>query len=74
LSVSRKLARILGGDVLLLRSEFGKGSAFQVTLIVSTSTESEYLHKMSFLPEDSISPPSLTSDRRLLVEIPEATL
>jgi two-component system, NtrC family, sensor kinase len=41
LSFSRKVARSYSGDLILLESEFGKGSTFQVSLPVNTPCHSQ---------------------------------
>lgn len=45
LFLSRKLARLLGGDVILQSSSLGKGSQFEVTIDISTSLNRENMQK-----------------------------
>jgi signal transduction histidine kinase len=46
LALSRKLAKALGGDVELLRSEKGRGSAFQITLSAQVKGEVEMINSL----------------------------
>jgi signal transduction histidine kinase len=48
LSVARNLARNLGGDIELLRTQVGQGSTFQVSLKVGCYDDSEFLHQQAF--------------------------
>ncbi len=52
LSVARKLARILGGDIELVKSAIGQGSTFLVKLKVGSYDDSDFLHKMAFVASE----------------------
>jgi signal transduction histidine kinase len=46
LSLSRKLAKILGGDVCLLKTEIGKGSTFRISLNVVKDDDVRFIHEL----------------------------
>ncbi|XGC80419.1 response regulator [Bdellovibrio bacteriovorus] len=48
LSLSRELARALGGDIKLVSSEFGKGSHFLVEIQTSSTKEAPFLENLEF--------------------------
>lgn len=56
LSLSRKLARCLGGDVTLVRTEVGSGSTFQILVAHQGPAITEFFNELNM--EDSILPPS----------------
>ena len=46
LALSRRLARLLGGDVTLLRSQPGQGSTFMVTVPIGRALGVPYIHQL----------------------------
>ncbi len=46
LSLSRKLAQFLGGDVRLLRTAIGKGSTFQISITAGAPGDEEYFDEL----------------------------
>ncbi len=47
LSLSRQLARYLGGDVSLIRSAIGEGSTFQIRIHIGPATPHDFIHQLS---------------------------
>lgn len=64
LALSKKLAKLIGGDVFLLRSDLGQGSVFRVE-IPYKPTETKYLEKETLANLNNV---DLTGYRILLVE------
>jgi PAS domain S-box-containing protein len=46
LTICRRLARLMGGDVLLARTEPGKGSCFRVELPMEAAADSKPIHRI----------------------------
>jgi two-component system sensor histidine kinase/response regulator len=71
LSISRKLARLLGGDIWLVRSEPDHGSTFRLQLPLKRAAAAQDINSTDDFPltnEVAISTPSLMQSRILLAE------
>jgi len=75
LALARRLARAMGGDVKLLKSEVGQGSSFLVTIEVEVHSDTEWIARASVAAESELARPldlpdaaQLKGKRILLVE------
>lgn len=53
LTISRRLARIMGGDVLLHRTELGNGSCFRLELPVEVPQGVPWINRLDLIPSTS---------------------
>ena len=67
LSLSRKLARLLGGDVLLVASQPNKGSIFEITFLTYAKEQSEVVDTTQHQKNDNVSKIDLNRPAKILL-------
>lgn len=61
LTISRRLANLMGGDVLLVRTEPGKGSCFCLVLPIEATPNATLVSQLSIDEKTTTTPPRTTS-------------